>query len=253
MYRSNSLRTGLLAGASIALSIGMAYAGDLNTGGFKDAPLYAPGVNWTGFYIGVGGGGGATSSDVKGEADIDKLAAFADANGLGGMGGFGTVQVGYDREIDRRFVIGAFFDYDFASIDSKLSAGLSYKGSSIASIGAPFNLTDSWTVGGRAGYLVNPSTLVYGLAGYTEASFDLPQGAHDGTFSGWTAGAGIETNLSGPWFLKGEYRFTDLDQQTIYAGTAGCIKYKVTDQPEIQTGRLVLTYKLNAPGFDPLK
>ena len=40
------------------------------------------------------------------------------------MGGFGTVQVGYDRQLDRRFVVGAFFDYDFASIDSKLSAGL---------------------------------------------------------------------------------------------------------------------------------
>ena len=86
-------------------------------------------------------------------------------------------------------------------------------------ISIPFNLTDSWTVGGRVGYLVNANTLVYGLAGYTEAHFDLPHGAQNNTFSGWTAGAGIETSLGGPLFLKGEYRFTQLGEQTLYSGS----------------------------------
>ncbi len=251
-----------LAAAALAavLGIGGAHAADLNSGAsMKDGPFYAPAQSWTGFYLGAGGGGGATSSNLKGVVDIANFAAFAGADGLGGMGGFGTVQVGYDRQLDRRFVVGAFFDYDFASIDSKLrgSVGL---GDETYSLNLPFNLTDSWTAGGRAGYLVNPSTLVYGLAGYTEAHFDLPQGAHNSDFSGWTAGAGIETGLGGPWYLKGEYRFTQLDKRTLYSGSLlapldeeRSVNYKVTDQPDIQTGRLVLAYKLNAFNFEPLK
>ncbi|MGO9170483.1 MAG: outer membrane protein [Rhodomicrobium sp.] len=247
-----------LVAATLAAVLGMggaAYAADIYTGGgLKDVPVYAPGISWTGFYLGVGGGGGATSSDLKAAASTDLASGFAEANGIGGMGGFGTVQVGYDRQLDSRFVVGAFFDYDFASIDSKLSAGISVLGTPLIGVNAPFNLTDSWTVGGRVGYLIHPNTLFYGLAGYTEAHFDLPAGAQNSTFSGWTAGAGIETNLGGAWFLKGEYRYTSLDQQTLYAGSFGETgHYKVTDQPDIQTGRLVLTYKFNPFGYEPLK
>jgi outer membrane immunogenic protein len=248
--------------ATLAAAMGMggtAYAADLNGGSLKDAPAYIPANTWTGFYLGAGGGAGAINSDIKAEATLFKsLTGTAEANGIGGMGGFGTVQVGYDRQLDQHFIVGAFFDYDFASIDSKLSADLAFKGNTIIGGSASFNLTDSWTAGGRAGYLVNANTLVYGLAGYTEAQFDLPKGAHNGTFTGWTAGAGIETNLGGSWFLKGEYRFTQLDRQTIYSGAIpvterASLNYKVTDQPDIQTGRLVLSYKLNAFGPESLK
>jgi outer membrane immunogenic protein len=244
----------ILAAAAFAavLGIGGAQAADLNGGSMKDAPFYAPAQSWTGFYLGVGGGGGATNSDLKAAANIEDLAGSAEAKGLGGMGGFGTVQVGYDRQLDSRFVVGAFFDYDFASIDSKLKGSVGL-GEETYSLNLPFNLTDSWTAGGRAGYLVNPNTLVYGLGGYTEAHFDLPTGAHNSTFTGWTAGAGFETSIAGPWYLKGEYRFTQLGEQTLYSGSIDGLSYKVTDQPNIQTGRLVLTYKLNAFGSEPLK
>ena len=103
---------------------------------------------------------------------------------------------------------------------------------------------------------MNPNTLVYGLGGYTEAHFDMPLGLN-GDFTGWTAGAGIETNLGGSLFLKGEYRFTQLDEKTLASGSLkverSTLNYKVTDQPDIQTGRLVLTYKLNTTGFEPQK
>ena len=161
------------------------------------------------------------------------------------MGGFGTVQVGYDRQLDQHFVVGAFFDYDFANIDSSLTLS-----GPDGSLTIKSTLTDSWTVGGRAGYLVNSNTMVYGLAGYTEAHFDMPFGLN-GDFTGWTAGAGIETNLGGPLFLKGEYRFTSLDEKTLFSFGNGYFKF--TDQPDIQTGRLVLSYKLNTTGYESLK
>ncbi len=224
--------------------------GPAGPGGYKDGPAYV-GVDWTGFYLGAGGGGGATSQDLKASETIRTRTDFAEADGLGGMGGFGTVQIGYDRQFLPRWVAGVFADFDFDSIDSSFKVG-----GPGGTLKFPFNLTDSWTVGGRLGYLVNPNTLVYGLGGYTEAKFDLPSGTHNSTFSGFSAGAGIETSLGGPWFLKGEYRFTGLDSQTIFLKNSNCdgtCSFKVTDQPDVQTGRLVLTYKFNPIGYEPMK
>jgi outer membrane immunogenic protein len=169
-----------------------------------------------------------------------------------GIGGFGTVQIGFDKQLNRRFVAGIFADYDFAAIDSKVTS------SSFSQVYP--KLTDSWTVGGRVGYLITPSALIYGLAGYTQAHFKLPQDfvllattrpLLTSDFSGWTVGAGMETNLGGSWYLKGEYRFTELGTETLYADPVST--YKITAQPDVHTGRVVLSYKLNGGGYDPMK
>ena len=93
--------------------------------------------------------------------------------------------------------------------------------------------------------------LFYGLAGYTQAHFDLPN-SMNGDFDGWTAGAGFGTNLGGSWFLKGEYRFTALGDKTIYSCDNAYTDYtynsRITDQADIQTGRLLLVYRLGSMG-----
>jgi outer membrane immunogenic protein len=232
----------ILTAASVIALSASAFASDLSLGtsaGYKDAP-YVPIQTWSGFYFGAGGGGGAVNHNLGASLGT---AASADLKGIGGMGGFGTVQAGYDRQFGPRFVAGVFFDYDFAVIESSATANIG-----ATSYTAKGTLTDMWTAGGRAGYLVNRSTLVYGLAGYSEAHFNMPFGLN-GDFTGWTAGAGMETRIAGPVFLKGEYRFSRLDEKTIFsAGT-----FAVTDQPDVQTGRLVLTYKLSNSGYDFLK
>ena len=231
----------ILTSASIIVLSVSAFAGDMGRSAptdYKDGP-YMPAHTWSGFYLGAGGGGGAVNHDLK--ASFSGTGS-ADLNGVGGAGGFGTVQVGYDHQLGQRVVVGVFFDYDFDSIDSSLTL------SGTPSRTIKGTLTDMLTAGGRSGYLVNPNTLVYGLAGYSEAHFDLPFNLN-GDFGGWTAGAGIETNLGGPLFLKGEYRFTQLDEKTLYSRGS----FKFTDQPDIQTGRLVLTYKQNNGGYDSLK
>jgi len=243
------LRHVVLGAVSAIALTASAHAADMYVpgpaGGLKDT--YVPGIEWTGFYLGAGGGAGATSQDLKA---IFNTTTLAEANGIGGMGGFGTLQVGYDRVIMPRIVIGAFFDYDFDSIDSNVSF---FNGAA----NFHFNLNDMWTAGGRLGYLINPNTMVYALGGYSQATFDLPAGTHNSTFSGYSVGAGLETNITGNWFLKGEYRYTSLDDQTIFAHRIcpdSCTgTFKVTDQPDIQTGRLVLSYKFNPFGYEPLK
>lgn len=70
--------------------------------------------------------------------------------------------------------------------------------------------------GGRLGYAVAPTTLVYVKGGYSNARFNL-QGS-DGTTSlrqrldtdGWRAGAGIEQKVGSNAFVKLEYAYTNL-------------------------------------------
>ncbi len=218
---------------------GTASAADIYSGGsMKDAPVYVPATSWTGFYIGVGGGGGAVNHDLKANFAGTQV---AEVNGLGGEGGLGTVEVGYDQQYGR-FVVGAFFNYDFTSISTDLS---------ILGAGVHADVNDMWTIGARAGYLVNQETLAYVLAGYTQADFSLPAGLHGDNPEGYTVGGGLETKLGGHWSLKGEYRFTSFDTETL----ASFRRFSLTSDTDVQTGRVVLSYKGNffEPVFAPLK
>lgn len=232
----------MLVAAALAAGLGMcgtASAADL--GSLKDGPMVlAPVGGWTGAYVGIGIGGGATSDNVNGTA-----ANRLDIRGAEGV--FGTVQVGYDRQYGR-FVGGIFFDYDFTNIsaDTVWSTGnrrVTYNTGKI-------DLNNEWSVGGRAGFLVNPETLVYGLAAYTQADFSLPFGFSGSTRDGYTVGGGIETRLTGNWFVKGEYRYTHFSDETLSTKN-----FSVTDQTDVQSGRVVLSYKADLFGRDliPLK
>jgi outer membrane immunogenic protein len=241
-----------LLAASLAAVIGMggsAYAADIYSGGssLKDAPAVMPDTSWTGFYVGVGIGAGMFDDNLKSSLTYHRNNddPSAGVDGLGGEGIFGTVQVGYDKQFGR-WVGGIFFDYDFSNINSKIS---------IDSASWKVNLNDMWSAGGRLGYLVNNDTLVYVLGAYTQANFGLPSGLRGGDRDGYSVGGGIETHLSGNWFLKGEYRFTSLGTETIFDKSTECYTLKVTDQSDIQTARLVLSYKADIFGRDvtPLK
>ena len=69
----------------------------------------------------------------------------------------------------------------------------------------------------RAGWLVTPTTLTYGLAGWTGAQFDY-QNLTDNLFfqpkdgfwaNGITVGGGLEQKLDTNWSIRAEYRYTN--------------------------------------------
>lgn len=75
-------------------------------------------------------------------------------------------------------------------------------------------------VGGRLGYVIGGSTLVYGKGGLTNARFSV--GGVGTTFDGWRAGAGVEHNF-GKFYGKVEYRYSryeeaDLNRDQVVAG-----------------------------------
>jgi outer membrane immunogenic protein len=178
---------------------------------------------WTGFYIGIGAGAGAVVTDISG------------FDGIGSEGAFGSVMVGYDRQLSSRIVGGVFADYDFASNVSTDFFGLSIDQKNTLSVGA------------RLGLLSSPTTLWYGTVGYTQTEFDL-SGLPD--FKGYFLGAGVESQLHGGWNLRAEYRFSQFDSEELWA-------FGPSAEPSSHTARFALTYKWGreeaAHGHAPMK
>lgn len=237
--------------AAFAAAVSMsttAYAADMYSkgGSLKDAPAaYDAPRTWTGFYIGVGVGAGASVTDLS--VNVDEYRSVETEggdygsfelfglDGIGGEGALGTVQVGYDYQLSSRFVIGAFADYDFTSISTEVRVfGGEFEGD--------IDLDNMWSIGARAGFLTSPDTMVYALVAYTRGEYDLSDlGGGDIDVNGWSVGAGIETRLADNWTLKGEYRFTQFDNENLFDGDG----ISIDAEPSVHTGRVVLSYRFN--------
>jgi len=212
------MKKALLAGAAIAaLTLGAfpAAAADLSTRPVYKAPTMVPVVyNWTGFYIGVSGGGAWGTSEhtfpggTHGPFDID-----------GGLVG-GTV--GYNWQAGN-WVFGVEGDYSWADI----------KGSTRGTLLAPCGVAGGTTCGttintlgtarGRVGYAWN-NVLLYGTGGFAwgnvrafNAGFDS---GHD-THTGWTVGGGLEYGFAPNWSAKIEYLYVDLGNDVTYGSRLG--------------------------------
>ena len=175
--------------AALMLSAGQAAADGLPSRGAvrgPDGPV-AGTWNWTGFYVGVGIGGGSLDLSNNG----DELSA---------EGVLGTVVLGYDRQFGS-MVAGVFADYDFSDISDDSGSTLAHN--------------YSWAIGARLGGLITPKTLLYGTAGYTQAEFELSNVGE--TFDGYFVGAGIEHMLRENWSLKVEYRYADYKSDNVIA------------------------------------
>ena len=166
---------GLTLTSALALAAFSANAADMYraapAGGYKDEPVYVANT-WTGFYAGVNGGYGWTPSDSKYGTDFSP------------SGGFGGGQIGYNWQVDRKWVLGLEGDIQWSG--ERSSSLLTVVGPRYGStaIGIPFpgpgpdfnaiitqiaNLAYDlqWfaTFRGRAGVLVDPQTLLYATGG----------------------------------------------------------------------------------------
>jgi outer membrane immunogenic protein len=183
-----------LACAGLVALAGSAAAADLPPGPapyYKAPPAYAP-YSWTGFYIGLNGGGGF------GQSTWGSVGSFDLSGGLVG----GTV--GYNYQIGQ-VVLGAESDIDWSDI----------RGTS-TTVTCPLGCTtgNSWlsTVRGRVGYAADRfMPYVTGGAAFGNINASSPGlvGAST-TNAGWTVGTGIEFAITGRWSAKVEYLFVDL-------------------------------------------
>jgi opacity protein-like surface antigen len=174
--------------------------------------------DWNGVYVGVGGSyGAATVEDTYG----------ADAVGVAGIAGF-------DARIGR-WVPGVFVEYG-------------WKQAEWAGLGGVDVDIKSWVAGGRLGFLVSDTAMLFASLGYTQGSADLTFGWKEESvdLSGYVVGGGAEINLDHGFFLRPEYRLTtynEVDDEAIDAS--------------VHEGRLAVIYKFNwadpLPARSPMK
>ncbi len=156
-------------------------------------PAMAPAYNWSGFYLGINGGGGWGDSRWPGMGRVDLSGAQ-----VGGTAGYNW-QIGST-------VLGLEGDLDWSGLKGTNASPLCPGGNCTTS--------DTWlsTVRGRLGYSFG-SVLPYvtgGLAvGDIRAATPGLPGAN-ATNAGWTAGGGLEFALPGNWSAKAEYLHVDL-------------------------------------------
>ncbi|MDN5002004.1 outer membrane protein [Bradyrhizobium sp. GCM10027634] len=216
----------LLALTAVAAMTGTASAADLAARPYTKAPVaVAPAVNWTGCYLGAGGGGAITKNDHN-----DFVAGFGAVGpnlSTGADGWLATVQGGCDYQFaGTNWVIGGFADYDFMDVRGDISTGGTFAPSLVGSQKQDWQ----WAVGARVGYLVMPSLLTYVSGGYTQGhwkSTTLSAFAAPGvgvatlpgsTKGGWFIGTGDEyalTNFLPGLFWKTEYRYSEFDRSDV--------------------------------------
>jgi outer membrane immunogenic protein len=203
----------ILIGALLAGVATSALAADLPTRKAPPVPYVAPPIfTWTGFYLGVNGGGGFASMNHN------------DGVFNGPSGGLGGVTAGYNYQMNQ-FVIGLEGDYDWGDISSRRTLD------PFGSFGK-INMLEFATARARFGVAMDRA-LIYVTGGYaggevnsrlldaTTASFS----SSNAWENGYAVGAGIEyaftPNISG----KAEYLFSQLGGTTLatptYAGRTG--------------------------------
>jgi outer membrane immunogenic protein len=233
----------------VAFAAAAANAADLRKMPVKAPPAVASASSWTQFYAGGGIGlnaeTGKTGLGAGGAAD-----ATLNVDGLQGANLGLTATAGFDLQVSPMFVVGAFADYDWSHQDTTITVN-TFPGVFTATSA---RLDGGWTVGGRAGFLVTPDVLFYGLGGFTRMRLDNWGLATTGfslqeptlTLNGYSVGAGIEYRLANNVSLRGEYRYVSLGRATT-VDAANNLTW-VTDA-SAHIGRIVAAYRFGGPGM----
>ena len=195
-----------LASACLFALAAPASAADLAARPYTKAPVAMASVyNWTGFYLGIVGGG-----------------AWEDSNSPRMQGGFVGGTAGYNWQTSN-VVFGVEADGAWADVSASAAGVVFVPG--IGGIPASVSSkTDAMgTVRGRIGWAVN-NVLLYGTGGYAWIDNKVtatlgPVSVSDSKFhSGWTVGAGVEAFIAPQWSVKGEYLYRSLGGETYFSG-----------------------------------
>lgn len=184
-----------VAALALLATTSIATAADMGTAApYSKAPM-ARVFDWTGFYIGAGGGYGWTNT-----SNLDM------------KGGFVGGQLGYSAQFGS-WVLGIEADGHWANIEQTVGVvGLATAQSKIDAYG---------TVRGRVGYAFD-QVLLYGTGGVAFADNKITatllglSASDSQVHIGWTAGAGVEFALNRNWSAKVEYLYADFGSKAYF-------------------------------------
>jgi outer membrane immunogenic protein len=187
---------GLLAATAAAMAADLPYRNQMPV----KAPAYGPAFSWTGFYIGVNGGGAFGNSSYN--------FAGLTSTGFDTSGGLVGGTIGFNYQMGP-VVWGVEGDGDWSGVS----------GSAVC-LGGLFTCQtkNDWlaTARGRLGYAFDRVLpYVTGGAAFGDIKAGVPALTVDTTNTGWTVGGGVEYAFLSNWSAKIEYLYIDL-------GNVGC-------------------------------
>jgi len=264
---------GLATAAALIVAAGAANADGYSYGSVKDVPPPAPLVNWDGFYIGAAVGYGIASTELNAREELLDYPDFVDVqyfgsaniDGISSKGFLGTLTIGYDRQVHPGLLLGIFGDYAFGDLDTSASMTLGGEGL-VEGVRLKADISDSWAIGARLGYVHTPSTMLYVAAGYAHADLDWKItgfapflgegvggviGSGSKSLHGWFIGGGIEHQLRDNLFIKLDYRYTSYDKERLASyeeregGQWDLYRAYLDSETEVHTVRLGLNWKVD--------
>ncbi len=189
------------------------YGSSGNYGSYKDVPPAPPSSSWQGFYLGPTFGWSWTSINAANNAVVISNNQTVPFSHPGTSGMIGGGQLGYNMQASS-FVYG--IEADFGALDATAS-GSSVNPNSQKIITVKSGVGFYGDVTGRVGVIVG-NALIYAKGGFAFFTGnvhvnDVTDGISQdsGTFTGWTAGGGVEYKLSHALTVKAEYQYFDLD------------------------------------------
>jgi outer membrane immunogenic protein len=196
----------VLGALAAVMMIGAANAADIARRPMPaKAPAYAA-YNWSGFYVGVNGGGGFGHSSWSN--------AFG-STGFNTSGGVVGGTLGYNYQMGQA-VFGLEGDLDWSNVRGSTSSGIC--------AGGTCETRNNWlgTARGRIGYAFDRfMPFVTGGAAFGDIkATPVGLGSQTTTRAGWTLGGGGEFAIAGPWTAKVDYLYVDLGKGS--CGTAIC-------------------------------
>ena len=213
---------GLLAATATAIAADLPYRNQMAV----KAPAYVPVFTWTGFYIGVNGGGafGTSTYNFGGLGS----ASFNTSGGLAG----GTIGFNYQTGA---LVWGVEGDGDWSGISgsSTCLGGLS-----------TCQTKNDWlaTARGRLGYAFDRVLpYVTGGAAFGDIKAGVPALTIDTANTGWTVGGGVEYAFLPNWTAKIEYLYVNLGNVDCGLACANIVPTKVDFTTNVV--RVGLNYK----------
>jgi len=227
--------------AALLAGVSASSAADLAARPYTKAPAVVmnPVYSWTGFYIGVNGGGGWGK-----ESWLDNDVGIADLKPQGGVVGG---QLGFRYQVNQ-FVFGLEGSADWASLSNTISGGgytdqLKVKSlyTATGQVGLAFDRGLVYAKGGWAGASTDAVTTLVGCCGASNSQ----------TNTGWVVGGGLEYAVWQNITLGVEYDHFSLGYKDFVAPYSnGGAPWVVTNSTQLNIDQVVgrLTYHFNWGG-----
>lgn len=205
----------ILAGGAVFIGVGVAQVG------------LAVAQGWNGGYLSFGVGAGTSHFETKAPG------AGTVIDDIGGEGVLAEIGGGADTMLGDYLLVGVQANLRFSGIETSLNTAGGGDAELKPDLGADLL--------GRAGFFVNPRTLVYALGGLSLQRFDVDSnigGDGSETQLGYVLGAGVETAVSRSMTLRTEYRFHRFNDEKVGIGGT-----QVTIDPSTHTFFIGMTYR----------